>query len=182
MIAIECDGASYHSAYTARDRDRLREQHLEALGWRFHRIWSTDWFMRRDQEIDRAVAAYKAAVVHADRSDTSEGGSSANSGGLGENGSNRPPYISPASFANLRCPRPPVPTRSSIDEYRPGELLSLVDWIETDGRLRTDQELADEMIKALGFKRRGARIDEAIRKAIAQSHWRAKSATSKAER
>ena len=59
VLAVECDGASYHSAYTARDRDRLRQQHLEALGWRFHRIWSTDWFMRRDQEIDRTVAAYE---------------------------------------------------------------------------------------------------------------------------
>jgi very-short-patch-repair endonuclease len=182
VLAVECDGASYHSAYTARDRDRLRQQHLEALGWRFHRIWSTDWFMRRDQEIDRAVTAYKAAVVHADRSDTSGGGSSANSGGLGENGSNRPPDVGAASFANPRRPRPRVPTRSSIEEYRPSELLSLVDWIESDGRLRTDQELADEMFNALGFKRRGARIDEAIRKAIAQSHWRAKSAASKAGR
>ncbi|MGH7879714.1 MAG: AAA domain-containing protein, partial [Candidatus Binataceae bacterium] len=60
VLAIECDGASYHSAYTARDRDRLRQQHLEALGWRFHRIWSTEWFMHRDQEIARAVAAYQA--------------------------------------------------------------------------------------------------------------------------
>ena len=182
VLAVECDGASYHSAYTARDRDRLRQQHLEALGWRFHRIWSTDWFMRRDQEIDSAVAAYKAAIVHADRSDTSVGSSSANSGGTAENGCSRPPDVSAASFVNSRRPRPRVPTRSSIDEYRQSELLSMVDWIESDGRLRTDQELADEMVKALGFKRRGTRIDEAIRKAIAQSHWRAKSAASKSAR
>jgi very-short-patch-repair endonuclease len=182
VLAVECDGASYHSAYTARDRDRLRQQHLEALGWRFHRIWSTDWFMRREQEIERAVAAYKAAVVHADRSDSSGGGSSANSGSPAENGSNRPPDLSAASLVKSRRPRPRVPTRSSIAEYSQSELLSLVDWIESDERLRTDQELADEMIKALGFKRRGTRIDEAIRKAIAQSHWRAKSAASKAVR
>lgn len=42
VLAIECDGATYHSSYTARDRDRLRQQQLENLGWRFHRIWSTD--------------------------------------------------------------------------------------------------------------------------------------------
>jgi len=40
VLAIECDGASYHSSPTARDRDRLRQQHLEQLGWTFHRIWS----------------------------------------------------------------------------------------------------------------------------------------------
>jgi len=38
VLAIECDGASYHSSYTARDHDRLRQQQLENLGWRFHRI------------------------------------------------------------------------------------------------------------------------------------------------
>ena len=138
--------------------------------------------MRRDQEIDRAVAAYKAAVAHADRSDTSGGGSAVNSGGLGENGSSHTPDVTVASSGNSRRPRPHIPKRDSIDEYRPSELLSLVAWIESDGRLRTDQELADEMIKALGFKRRGVRIDDAIKKAIAQSHWRAKSAASKSVR
>lgn len=53
MIAIECDGATYHSALWARERDRLRQDILEHLGWNFHRIWSTDWFHRRDREIER---------------------------------------------------------------------------------------------------------------------------------
>lgn len=52
VLAIECDGAAYHSAPTARDRDRLRQQQLEALGWRSCRIWSTDWFQRRDEEVE----------------------------------------------------------------------------------------------------------------------------------
>jgi very-short-patch-repair endonuclease len=69
VLAIECDGATYHSAPTARDRDRLRQQHLEALGWKFHRIWSADWFARRDEEIRRAQAAFAAAVAFADQID-----------------------------------------------------------------------------------------------------------------
>ena len=98
VLAVECDGASYHSAYTARDRDRLRQQHLEALGWRFQRIWSTDWFMSRDREIDSgAVAADKAAIVHADCADSSGGGSSVSSGDSGENGSDRIPATSSAA-------------------------------------------------------------------------------------
>jgi very-short-patch-repair endonuclease len=44
LAGIECDGATYHSGVTARDRDRLRQQVLEQLGWRIYRIWSTDWF------------------------------------------------------------------------------------------------------------------------------------------
>jgi superfamily I DNA and/or RNA helicase len=44
LMAIECDGATYHSAKSTRDRDRLRQTILERLGWRVRRIWSTDWF------------------------------------------------------------------------------------------------------------------------------------------
>jgi len=52
LVGVECDGASYHSGATARDRDRLRQYVLEGLGWRIHRIWSTDWWMNAEGEID----------------------------------------------------------------------------------------------------------------------------------
>ena len=61
-LAVEADGASYHSSLTARDRDRLRQEHLERLGWRFCRIWSTDWFNDHRREVDRVLAAYEKAV------------------------------------------------------------------------------------------------------------------------
>ena len=44
LCGVECDGASYHSSKSARDRDILRQQILEGLGWNIYRIWSTDWF------------------------------------------------------------------------------------------------------------------------------------------
>jgi len=44
ICGVECDGATYHSSKSARDRDRLREEVLNRLGWNLHRIWSTDWF------------------------------------------------------------------------------------------------------------------------------------------
>jgi superfamily I DNA and/or RNA helicase/very-short-patch-repair endonuclease len=44
LVGIECDGAQYHSSKVARDRDRLRQQILNGLGWEIHRIWSTDWY------------------------------------------------------------------------------------------------------------------------------------------
>ena len=53
ILAVECDGATYHSSASARDRDRLRQGVLEELGWRFHRIWSTDWFRNPASEISR---------------------------------------------------------------------------------------------------------------------------------
>lgn len=61
LLAVECDGAAYHSALWARERDRLRQDVLEHLGWRFHRIWSTDWFYNRKMEIERL----RAALAHA---------------------------------------------------------------------------------------------------------------------
>ena len=67
LLAIECDGAAYHSSRSARDRDRLRQGVLEGLGWIFHRIWSTDWFRNQQQEIKRVVAAIEAARSRTDR-------------------------------------------------------------------------------------------------------------------
>ena len=53
LLGVECDGVTYQSSNSARDRDRLREQVLKQLGWRIHRIWSPAWVARRDSEIRR---------------------------------------------------------------------------------------------------------------------------------
>ncbi len=63
LLGIECDGASYHSARSARDRDRLRQQVLEGLGWKIHRIWSTDWFRDPERELGRVEEALQAALT-----------------------------------------------------------------------------------------------------------------------
>lgn len=61
VLGIECDGAQYHSSRSARDRDRLRQNVLEAHGWVLHRIWSTDWFLRPEEETAKVVRAIDAA-------------------------------------------------------------------------------------------------------------------------
>jgi very-short-patch-repair endonuclease len=66
LLGIECDGAAYHSSKTARDRDRLRQQVLEGLGWRIHRIWSTDWIKDPEGEVRRVLDAVEAARSDAD--------------------------------------------------------------------------------------------------------------------
>ncbi len=55
VLGIECDGATYHSARSARDRDRLRQEVLQTLGWQIHRIWSVDWFRDPRGETERVV-------------------------------------------------------------------------------------------------------------------------------
>jgi very-short-patch-repair endonuclease len=52
LLGVECDGATYHRAATARDRDKLRQAILEGLGWKLHRIWSTDWWHDSKKEME----------------------------------------------------------------------------------------------------------------------------------
>lgn len=65
ILGIECDGASYHSARWARDRDRLRQAVLQNMGWSIHRIWSTSWFRDRDRELRRLIEAVEQAKAGA---------------------------------------------------------------------------------------------------------------------
>ena len=62
ILGVECDGAMYHSSSVARDRDRLRQEVLEGLGWRLHRIWGTSWYRNRNYEIRRLIDAGEAAI------------------------------------------------------------------------------------------------------------------------
>ncbi|MES2643696.1 MAG: DUF3320 domain-containing protein [Myxococcota bacterium] len=61
-IGVECDGVAYNGAPTARDRDRLRSEVLVGLGWRLHRVWSSDWGFDRAKETAKLVAAVDAAI------------------------------------------------------------------------------------------------------------------------
>jgi very-short-patch-repair endonuclease len=57
VLGVECDGATYHSAKSARDLDPLRQEILEGLGWKLYRIWSTDWFNNPRQEAEKLRTA-----------------------------------------------------------------------------------------------------------------------------
>ncbi|HEX8618201.1 MAG TPA: DUF4011 domain-containing protein, partial [Thermoanaerobaculia bacterium] len=61
LLGIECDGAKYHAAPVARDRDRLRQQVLENLGWTIQRVWSTDWYRNRAETLSRLLQAIETA-------------------------------------------------------------------------------------------------------------------------
>jgi len=55
LLGVECDGAMYHTTLSARDRDRLRQEVLENLGWEIERIWSVDWFRDPGRELKRVL-------------------------------------------------------------------------------------------------------------------------------
>ncbi len=60
ICGIECDGASYHRARSVRERDRLRQEVLERLGWNIYRIWSTDWFRNPSLQTRKLIDHLKA--------------------------------------------------------------------------------------------------------------------------
>jgi very-short-patch-repair endonuclease len=66
ILGIECDGATYHSAKSIRDRDILRQQILESKGWRIYRIWSTDWFKNKEKEL-KNLLGYLEKLTEAER-------------------------------------------------------------------------------------------------------------------
>jgi very-short-patch-repair endonuclease len=63
ILAVEADGAAYRDSGSVRDRDRLRKEHLERLGWRVHRLWSTAWFTDPEAELTKLRTAFAEAVA-----------------------------------------------------------------------------------------------------------------------
>jgi len=62
ILGIECDGATYHSERSAHIRDVWREEILKDKGWRLHRIWSTQWWYNRQEEIEKLKAAVEQVL------------------------------------------------------------------------------------------------------------------------
>ncbi|EQB10363.1 DUF3320 domain-containing protein [Novosphingobium lindaniclasticum] len=168
LLAVECDGATYHSALWARERDRLRQDVLEHLGWRFHRIWSTDWFYDRSRQVERLRAALEAAREQ-------------DLGQLVTSGANVP--IAPVSQAEEpeRIELPAAVDRvmpayvrarpwasSSIEPHEapPSMLVPMIlDVIAIEGPVHVD-EIARRVAAAFGKKSSGRRIVEATRQAL----------------
>jgi hypothetical protein len=158
LLAVESDGAGYHSAPTARDRDRLRQEHLERRGWRFLRIWAPDWFRRQDGELARVLDAYSRALA-GERSAGPATGAAANGPTADAAGSRAGPAV-------RRRPLPLIPRGLPIDDYDERSLERLLLWVKSDGRLRTHDDLLEAMMAELGLERHGRRIDARLREVI----------------
>ena len=129
VLGIECDGATYHSARSARDRDRIRQSVLEDLGWTLHRIWSTDWWQDPDREIERALDAVDKAKRKRDSSRSAgppAGGANEGSPVGGDDGDPRAPEPEPRP-AETSAPRPlplgavPMPAAPALEPRLRGD-------------------------------------------------------------
>lgn len=155
LLAVETDGDRYHRTARARDRDRLRQAHLERLGWQFHRIWAADWFTGQQAETTRLVDAWRDAVRLADEPPVSPVDPD-------------PPFVPRQGERELarRGDRPPVPPGRRISDYSDAELRSLAEWILSDGyQLDLDTRLGQFMTE-LGFRKRGRNIVDRLTRTL----------------
>ena len=153
VLAIETDGVAYNSSMTARDRDRLRPEALENRGWRFYRIWSVDWYRDPDGETAKVKAMWERAVREA--YDIEQVKRAAITG--------RPVVAG-------RGRSPVTVRRAGILDYSRAELVQLIEWIESDGVGRTDDELLAAAAETLGLKDSGGRVGRALGAAIKEAH------------
>lgn len=69
LVGVECDGATYHSAATARDRDKVRSAILQGLGWKLLRLWSTEWWIDKEGALERLDSAIRNLLEHSRATD-----------------------------------------------------------------------------------------------------------------
>jgi very-short-patch-repair endonuclease len=175
LLGIECDGASYHSAKSARDRDRLRQSVLESHGWSIHRVWSTDWFQRPAEQLDLIIARVEAAksehdaqaagtaakravpfdIVTFEREDVTEIGLVS----IEDAASTILPYIEAVITR-------PAHIGSELHDAPRGILSGLAEQVvDVEGPVHIDEVVA-RIRAAWGLKRAGGRIQTAIEQAV----------------
>ena len=174
LVAVECDGAAYHSALWARERDRLRQDILENLGWRFHRIWSTDWFHHRKREIERLKAALERASDQIETGIRVRGANHDSARPVTEATAEPEPGPIDIDHLTLKMPayvRADLTVRSSVEPHEApvAQLAELVGKIVAiEGPIHID-EVARRITTAFGKTKAGSRIVEATGRAVRQA-------------
>lgn len=190
LLGIECDGRAYHSGATARDRDRLRQHILEGLGWRIYRIWSTDWWLNPEAQIDKLVAYLQELVTM--KEPTDDDPAVADDPSVDPVGGDEPPTepgaqsidekpallaggILPASSATDSLPVYAAATLQPGESSRfydaqathtlAAQLQSVID---TEGPV-PDSVLFRRVARAWGFDRTGSRISERLQRLVPPS-------------
>lgn len=174
LIGIECDGMTYHSSRSSRERDRLRQAVLEDHGWIIHRIWSTDWFQRPEEQLQKTLSAIQAAkkelenrseaslsrsravpveIVTVERETVTEIGLETIEDSFNE------------AIAYVEAV-PDVDTRFPIHETPVGVLAKIVEQIVLVEAPIHVNEVITRIRSAWGLQRAGARIEAAVKEAV----------------
>lgn len=185
VVGVECDGAMYHSAKTARDRDRLRQSVLEGLGWRIHRVWSQDWFRHRSSEVERLREAIEGAerdlvakLARPRSSPRSEASLSVTAPSPsardrvmrapaeGSVAKDALPWVQPYSVAQVAK----YPRWADFNDWsmRGEHARRIAALVAAEGPLHRDY-IATRLARAFGLARTGARMQDAVEAAIKQA-------------
>lgn len=177
VCGIECDGVAYHSAESARDRDRLREEVLRGLGWELHRLWSTDWWHDRKRQTERLLSLIEASRQKAKRAKASppEGANAARAAGTVTSDAGIPPPAQ-LSVTPRRMLTIPVfePYRTATLPRQRGDLVDATTptiaglcrgVLEVEGPVH-DEVLRDRLMDAFGHRRAGGKIVERLDRAL----------------
>jgi very-short-patch-repair endonuclease len=165
MLGVECDGATYHSSRWARERDRIREQVLVDNGWRIHRIWSTDWFRRREAEVAQLSRVLQEAQQALPQRHSAAPSASAAAVFVEREGS--------LVDESLATPRPYTKSNPKVEirEYQPHTypprlMADLVTRIVTDEGPVHEEEVGRRVSELWGLQRAGSRIQAAASKGL----------------
>jgi len=166
LLGVECDGATYHSARSARDRDRIRQTVLENLGWQIHRVWSTDWFRNPKREI----AGLEESIIDAKKKPAND-----SHGGWQPEPNPGPQTKTPERAVSINRERPAIHvvdyeiSKLALKKY--GDRLhqasrsTMGDWVrkvvEVESPIHED-EVARRIVESTGGTRVGKRIRAAF--------------------
>jgi very-short-patch-repair endonuclease len=171
LLGIECDGATYHSAHSARERDRLRQEILERLGWKIHRIWSTDWIRNPQRELGKVNEAIERAMAQQVKPGGASPGEDAGGG-------------DPEPAFERSAPRSPSHGGPRLAKYATAHVKSrryksnlhevstrlMAGWVEQvvniEGPIH-QEEVARRILDSAGVKRIGGRIREKFDRGVA---------------
>ncbi|ASP28372.1 hypothetical protein SCORR_v1c06000 [Spiroplasma corruscae] len=62
VLAVECDGLTFHSSVFSKQNDYDRQKYLENRGWKFIRILSTDWWDKSQVVRKRFITNIKSEI------------------------------------------------------------------------------------------------------------------------
>jgi len=176
LLGIECDGAKYHSSRVARERDRLRQQVLENLGWTIHRVWSTEWFADSKLEKRRLLEAVEAAKLLPKKRLSCEHKRDASSedSALAEKAQEPPAMMFEVLEPEAELPTTPYVECSQLSIRTDNDIPTtprarLADAVFDVVKVEAPVHVAEvtRRIRALwGLKRTGSRIQEAVARGI----------------
>lgn len=182
LCGIECDGASYHSSQTARDRDRLRQEVLEDRNWIIHRVWSTDWFRDPESQVKRLLQLIQETKQNVRQKELEDSLPTAETSG----------EFDVVEFEETEDPEP---VETELDElktpyirYRPGNWYLSLDFHESDTELVSKaildvveveapihfKELSSRVAERWGLKAAGQAVQRRIQSILGQLERREK--------